>query len=56
MAVPPEGVRPPSALSSGCVWVVGGTRRAAVLENATRPMRGPPAWDLTKAAAASPPR
>jgi len=27
----------------------GGTRTTAVLAKATRPMRGPPVWDLTKA-------
>jgi len=49
MAVPNEVVRPPTALSSCFVSALGGTRTTAVLEKATRPMRGPPVWDLTKA-------
>ena len=53
IAVAPPTVRPASAVSSCCVSVVGGTKRAAVLEKSTMPMRGPPAWDLMNAAAAS---
>ena len=52
IAVPNEVLSPPSALSSCCVSVVGGTRTKAVSEKTTRPMRGPPAWDLMKALAA----
>ena len=53
IAVPSEVVRPPSALSS-CVGVGrwAGRGRPAVPAKATRPMRGPPAWDLMKALAA----
>src|SRR6185437_1745169 len=48
IAVPREVVRPSSARSSVCVSCVGGTRRPAVPAKATRPMRGPPAWELMK--------
>src|SRR5579859_6943808 len=51
IAVPNEVVSPPSAVSSCCVSVVGGTRTTAVAEKATRPMRGPPDCDLMKALA-----
>src|SRR5947208_530542 len=49
VAVPNEVVRPPSALISCLVSEVGGTRTTAVPAKATRPIRGPPVWDLTKA-------
>src|SRR5215468_1457290 len=48
IAVPREVVRPSSACSSACVSWVGGTRRPAVPAKVTRPMRGPPAWELMK--------
>src|SRR5215470_10105254 len=48
IAVPREVVRPSRACSSACVSCVGGTRRPAVPAKVTRPMRGPPAWELMK--------
>ena len=52
IAVPCEVDKVVRARSSLAVSVVGGTRTPAVPANATRPMRGPPASDLTKALAA----
>ena len=49
MAVPNEVVRPLIALSSCFESVLGGERTVAVAAKATRPMRGPPVSDLTKA-------
>src|SRR5215831_8024262 len=48
IAVPREVLRPATACSSVCVSCVGGTSRPAVPANATRPMRGPPAWEVMK--------
>jgi hypothetical protein len=52
IAVPPPTTRVGMAFRSCCVFVVGGTRTAALPEKSTMPILGPPDWDLMNAAAA----